>query len=118
MTQKQFEQAYKEVNQEIASKDIELFKKCLRDYKQEQLEQQEKWKNVKEDAEERLRIIKLNLENLDNGNFKSIEERMDKSKKARSLSLVWNSFPMFEPITWNNNWTTGTYTVNGKTFYF
>ena len=116
MTQNEYKQAYKEVNQEIDDQKIKLFKEQVRAYKQEQLELQEKWKKNKEDAEENLRIIKLNLENLDSGKFDAIEERMQKSQKARQL-CYWQPFNIPNNF-WDITWTNGTYRVGDRTFYF
>lgn len=116
MTQ-EYKKAYQEVNKEIDNAKIEQFKKEVRAYKQEQLEQQERLKNEKEKIEEKLRIVKLNLENLDNGKFEAIEERMRKSDLAKQLStFTWINVPSI----WDTNWTGGTYrtSTNNRTFYF
>jgi hypothetical protein len=128
MTQveKQYQQAFEEVDKQINQEEIELFKKEARAFKQEQLEKQEKWKSVKEDAEENLRIIKLNLDNLDNGKFDAIKERMEKSKKAREMSNVYSSYQWVQyPAVirnWDITWLNGTYTVptagGNKIFYY
>lgn len=118
MTQ-EYKKAYQEVNKEIDGNKLEQFKKEVKAYKLEQLELQEKFKKEKENIEDKLRIVKLNLDNLDNGKFDAIEERMEKSELARQLStflpVLENSF-----ITnWNSTWTGGTYRlINGKTYYF
>jgi hypothetical protein len=110
-----------EINDELENKKREELKLQVRAYKQSQLEEQERLKAEKEKIEEKLRIIKLNLENLDKGNFQAIEERMRKSEQARGLSLIWNGFN-WSTSTWNPEWTSGTYIITTpfgkKTFYF
>jgi hypothetical protein len=112
----------KEVSQEITDKKLEERKNYVRAYKQEQLELQEKWKMEKEKAEETLRIIKLNLENLEKGNFVAIDERIRKSEQARGLSILWKGSCQNTSGTWNPEWTNGTYIIQtpfgNKTFYF
>lgn len=112
----QYDKAYQEVNKELENAKIEQFKKELKQYTQEQLDSEERLKADKEKIEEKLRIIKLNLDNLKNGKFEAIEERMKKSEVARQLSNVNFSFI---PSLWNDSFLNGTYiTWNGKTFYF
>ncbi len=121
MVDKQLMSAYKEVDNEIDNNKLELFKQEVKAYKLEQLNKQEELKSSKEKIEEKLRIVKLNLDNLDKGNFEAIEERMKRSENARLLSNFNFYVPdlgrVFDPI-----WTTGTFhvtTQNGKkTFYF
>ena len=113
----------KEINKEIDEKKLEERKNYVRAYKQEQLEAQEQWKAKKEEAEDKLRIIKLNLENLDKGNFEAIDERIRKSEQARGLSLVWNGGSFSGTLTGNFNpsWTSGTYVIQtplGKKIYY
>jgi hypothetical protein len=109
----------KEINKEIDDKKLEERKNYVRAYKQEQLEAQEQWKAKKEEAEDKLRIIKLNLENLDKGNFEAIDERIKKSEQARGLSFIWDGTCVNS--TWNPNWTSGTYVIQtplGKKIYY
>lgn len=110
-----YKKAYSEVDKELSSEKIELFKKEVKDYKLEQLEAQEQLKKKKEEIEDKLRIIKLNLENLDNGKFEAIEERMKKSQIARELTK--HTFTTI-PGVWHDDWVNGTYTTTNKIFYF
>lgn len=140
------EQIIKEINREIDEQKLNKLKEQVKAYKLEQLELQEKYKAEKEKVEEKLRIIKLNLENLDRGNFEAIEERMKKSELAKATDTekriekmieIWREYhPYFQPIVWSKLynqppysvvwWDTmigGTYNVTTtsgeiKTFYF
>ncbi len=112
---KEYKQAYQEVNDEFQQQKIEKFKVELKKYKLEQLQFQENFKQQKQDIEEKLRIIKLNLDNLDKGDFKAIEERMKKSEKAKDLTQT--SFTWI-PKWFDDSWTAGTFPVGNKTFYF
>ncbi len=132
----QNEQIIKEVNREIDEVKLTELKKEIRAYKLGQLEEQERLKAEKEKIEEKLRIIKLNLENLDKGNFEAIEERMRKSEQARQVDPLkqiekivekwcplFPTLPVYPPNPWITWWTndasSGTYTtLGGKTFFF
>lgn len=106
----------KEIDNEINNERLSKFKEELKNYKLEQLKWQEQLKEQKEHIEDKLRIVKLNLENLDKGNFDAIEERIRKSQEARQLSNV--NFTWI-PDWFNESWTRGTFTLpNGKIFYF
>lgn len=111
-----YKKAYQEIDKEMNNDKLELFKKEVKAYKLEQLEAQERLKSEKEKIEEKLRIVKLNLDNLDAGKFEAIEERMRKSEMARQLTVFnWTGFPN----VWDTTWTSGTFTLpNGKIFYF
>lgn len=106
----------KEIDNEINNEKLNKFKEELKRYKLEQLERQEWLKEQKEKIEDRLRIVKLNLENLDKGNFDAIEERIQRSEEARQLSTInWSWIPSI----FNEAWTRGTFQLpNGKIFYF
>lgn len=115
----QNEKIIKQINEELENQKLEKLKQEVKAYKLEQLNLQEKLKEEKEKIEEKLRIVKLNLENLDNGKFDAIEERIKKSETAKQLSNFF--FPT--NTIWNPSWTTGTYTIRtsggiNKTFYF
>lgn len=134
------EQIIKEVNKELDQEKLEELKKQVRAYKLEQLELQEKYKAEKEKVEEKLRIVKLNLENLDKGDFSAIEDRMKKSEIAKTTDIekriekvieIWKGWFPIQPfviptypqlnnpwITWYDSVTNGTFNLeNGKTFY-
>lgn len=137
MTLNENKKLVQEINDEFENKKREELKIQVRAYKQSQLEEQERLKSEKEKIEEKLRIIKLNLENLDKGNFEAIEERIKKSEMARQvdpvkqvekITAIWNEhWPIWQRqvwphITWTDTesflGTTGTFQVGNKTFYF
>lgn len=119
---KQIEQAYKDVEQELQSKQLEE----LKGYFRATLSKIEEKKKEKERIEEELRVLKLDLEDMKNGKFDSIQERQRKSPLAGLVSQVTvPTFPQpwFSPtISGGANWFSGTYSVttNGetKTYYF
>jgi len=135
MTQQEYTDAYKLAEKEISDTKLSSLKENIKAYKLEQLTEQEKWKTKKEEIEEKLRIIKLNLENLDKGNFEAIEERMKKSEVAKMIDTekrvekviqIWRemwpvpTYPRYpEPfITWCGDATSGTFPVGKKIYYF
>jgi hypothetical protein len=125
MSTEQNKQIIKEINKEITEAELTELKTQVRAYKQSQLEQDEQLKREIAEREEKRRIIKLNLANLDKGDFSAIEERMRKSKVAQELSLIWgNLHDSTVNLTgfFNPNWTTGTFQIKtpfgNKNFYF
>jgi hypothetical protein len=120
-------EAYKQAEKELLEGQV----KKVKGYILETLQKLEDKKQEKEKVEEQIRILKLDLEDLRNGRFEKIEERIEKSKVARGISV--------NPIVYNNgiitgttstgreigndvvwvNYTSGTYTLsNGTNFYF
>jgi hypothetical protein len=89
--------AYEQAEKELLDKKITEVK----GYILETLEKIEKKKKEKELIDEELRILKLDLEDLRNGKFDKIEERIRKSKVANQVSI---SFP--------NPWWTVNSTTN------
>jgi len=144
----QNEKIIKQINEELENQKLEKLKREVRAYKLEQLELQEKKKTEKEKLEEELRIIKLNLENIDKGNFEAIEDRKKNSSVAKNqdpvqrverIIEIWRDWhyspPQYyqPPVIWStsgenliqyftnavSNATSGTFNLsNGKTFYF
>lgn len=114
MTQQQNKKIVDDVNKELEQGKLEKIKREVRVYKQEQLEQQEFWKSKKEEAEENLRKIKLNIENLDSGDLAAIDERMRKTE-GKCFNLLTSAGQRYDP-----SWARGTYifTYLGKTYKF
>lgn len=106
----------------------------VKGYILETLEKMEAKKRDKELIEEELRILKLDLEDLRKGNFDKIEERKEKSKVARNISVMINHDPGCGLQSWSSlnyssvgsnlggdwkTYTAGTYKLgNGTVFYF
>lgn len=119
-------EAYKLAEKEMLEKKVTQVK----GYILETLERIEETKKKKERIEEELRVLKLDLEDLRNGNFEKIEERIQKSPIAKQISVhipsVFNSVMTNAGWTgtnqsWITDWnnlTGGTYTTSNKTFYF
>ena len=107
-------EAFKKAEQELLDKKVNEVK----GYILETLEKIEQKKKDKEKIEEELRILKLDLEDFRNGKFDKIEERINKSKLARQVSVNFTGF--HPPFTGDwLNWTSGTYPTNsGTIFYF
>lgn len=121
MTEKTYQDAYKQVNKELADEESKKIKEAVKAYKTEQLTNQEYWKKRKVEAEENLRIIKLNLDNLDKGKFEAIKERIEKSEKAKGLTRgrLWTQNWTIPLDAWDVEWTLGTFrTPDGKVYYF
>lgn len=108
-------EAYKQAEKELLEKRVNEVKGFIL----ETLEKIERKKKEKARIEEELRVLKLDIEDMKNGKFDKIEERIEKSKVARGISVI--SFP--SPFYWDGNsnvWNglvSGTYTVNGRSFY-
>lgn len=93
-------QAYEQAQKEMLENRV----KEIKGYILETLEKIEEKKKVKERVEEELRILKLDLEDLRNGKFDKIEERLIKSKKARDVSVIqevhfYSASPNFTTIS-------------------
>jgi predicted nuclease with TOPRIM domain len=119
MTQEIHKEAFKQAEKELLESRI----KEIKGYILETLEKIESKKKEKERIEEELRVLKLDLEDLRNGKFDKIEERIKKSELARNTTAIRvMSFYSSSPIFTNPNWielTSGTYTLgNGTSFYF
>lgn len=122
MTKEVLKQAFEDVQKEISSKEIEIYK----EYFKKTLQKIEEKKKQKEQIEEELRILKLDLDELKEGKLEKIKERQVKSELANKVSVVkfsqkqiLNNFPV--------NWYTGTYIISCtnntqgnfyRTFYF
>lgn len=111
-----YKEAYKQAEQEMLDKKVEEVK----GYIKETLEKIEQTKKEKANVEERLRILKLDLEDLKNGKFDKIQERARKSDLARETTVVgikpftnYNISSGFWPEA-----TSGTYQVTTGTVYY
>ena len=108
-------EAYKQAEKELLEKRVNEVKGFIL----ETLEKIERKKKEKARIEEELRVLKLDIEDMKNGKFDKIEERIEKSKVARGISVI--NFP--SPFYWDGNqnvWNgliSGTYTVNDRSFY-
>ena len=115
-----FQKAYEQAEDEIKDKDIEK----LKDYFKLILTKIEEQKKVKEGADEKLRILKLDLEDLKLGKIEKIKERYQLSPVAKSVLPLpsWAGDIMLCSYTTQPNWFNGTYNIttggNIKTFYF
>lgn len=133
------QEAFKQAEKELLESKI----KEVKGFILETLENIERKKKDKEKIEEELRVLKLDLEDLKQGKFDKIEERRNKSKISRAISvdpsnLVHAIYSGTQALTGTSgsgltqslgNWqtyTTGTYLVNyhdsngvniNKTFY-
>lgn len=109
-------EAYKQAEKELLEKRVNEVKGFIL----ETLEKIEHKKSEKAKIEEELRVLKLDIEDMKNGKFDKIEERIEKSRIARNVSIFIPhlNWPI-ENVT--NTWPsliTGTYTVtNGRSFY-
>lgn len=119
MTDKQIKQGFKEGEDAFNSRIIDLVKRQTLDT----LEAIEDEKKVKSASEERLRILKLDLEDLKAGRIEKIQERIKKSPVAKECSMVNPGILIgsrnlrYTPEFFTNA-TTGTYiTTSGTSFY-
>jgi hypothetical protein len=80
LNKKAFEQAEKEL--------FDKRVKIAKDYILQTLEKIEEKKKEKAKVEEELRVLKLDLEDIRKGNFKSIEERVEKSSVAQDITVI------------------------------
>jgi hypothetical protein len=80
LNKKAFEQAEKELFDKQVKK--------AKDYILQTLEKIEQKKKEKSKVEEELRVLKLDLEDMRKGNFKSIEERVEKSIVAQEVTVI------------------------------
>jgi tRNA U34 5-carboxymethylaminomethyl modifying enzyme MnmG/GidA len=118
MTEKNIQkEAYEQAERELLQAKVEEAKK----YVLETLNRIELKKEERSKIEEELRVLKLDLEDLRNGNFHKVKERQEKSDVAKRVGV---------PIRYNFvittarnsdwfDWTGGTYRLlNGKNIYF
>lgn len=129
-------EAYKQAEKEMLENRV----KEVKGYILETLEKIEAKKKEKAKVEEELRVLKLDIEDLRNGNFDKIDERIEKSSVARGVSVIihnHNVMPLVERFPLlsgsmndiatstlaigGNGWlsaTAGTYeTTSGNAFY-
>ena len=112
-------EAYKQAEKELLEKRVNEVKGFIL----ETLEKIERKKKEKARIEEELRVLKLDIEDMKNGKFDKIEERIEKSSVARGVSIVVSPGWSDTLNTWNNQNVTwpglvsGTYMVNGRSFY-
>jgi uncharacterized membrane protein len=110
-------EAYKQAQDLLLQERIGI----IRDYITNTLRKIEEKKEQKEKIEEELRILKFDLEDLQNGKFEKIKERKEKSPTASNITAVrvlpdFNFLPNDNLLQWRE-WTGGTYNTQHKTFY-
>jgi len=120
-------EAFKQAEKELLEQQVEKVKGFIL----ETLKKMEVKKKEKEKIDEELRILKMDIEDLRNGRFDKIEERIEKSKVARGVSVnPFVNLAMNQQLGLNHfsnqsqcinaNWfvaTSGTYDANGKVYY-
>lgn len=116
-------EAYKQAEEALAKEKVEVVK----GYILNTLKKIDETKKRKETIEEELRILNKDLEDLRNGDFSKIEERINKSALAKSISQVpvnmqyatvtTTSNPTVSHTAYWNNATSGTYATNCRTYY-
>jgi hypothetical protein len=124
-------EAFKQAEKELLELQVEKVKGFIL----ETLKKMEVKKKEKEKIDEELRILKMDIEDLRNGRFDKIEERIEKSKVARGVSV--NPFTIngqngqqlgvttvgysmtstANCLNWQNA-TSGTYQLGDKIIYF
>jgi len=115
------QEAYKQAEKELMEGKV----KHIKGFILETLEKIEKKKAERDRINEEIRILNLDLEDLRSGKFEKIEDRIEKSKVARGVSIDFDKFinDVF-PSNFTNsshiipNWnelTAGTYIVNCST---
>ena len=124
MSDKQLnKEAYKQATEQIEQEKINLIKGYITNI----LKAIEENKEKKAKIEERLRVLKKDLEDLQNGNFDQIEERIEKSPTAKDLSVTtfngrshpFSTLPIGLELT-SVSWpsvTAGTYRTNTTVYY-
>jgi hypothetical protein len=78
------QEAFKEAEKEFKKDQITEIKNIMKNILQKIQDEKEK----KERAEENIRLLKLDMDDLRNGKIEKIQERHDKSKKARDISPI------------------------------
>lgn len=118
-------EAYKQAEKELLEKRVNEVKGFIL----ETLEKIERKKKEKAKIEEELRVLKLDIEDMKNGKFDKIEERIEKSSVARGVSIViphiqWGDVAVtsvWDNTNITNSWpslVSGTYTTaTGRSFY-
>lgn len=111
-------EAYKQAEKELLEGKVQKVK----GYILETLKKLERKKQDKELIEEEIRILKLDLEDLRQGKFDKIEERIENSWVAKGLGnhlhFQINSQTALPPgWNWADN-TAGTYNTGYKIYYF
>lgn len=104
------QQAYEQAEKELLDKKVLEVKNFL----VQTLEKIEQKKKEKSRIEEELRILRMDTEDLKNGNFNKIEERNKKSSVARNIS----AYKTIIPIECIGMITTGTYRTSSGTYYY
>ena len=107
-------QAYEQAEKELLEQQV----KKVKGYILETLRTIEQVKEDKTKAEERLRVLKLDLEDLKKGKFDKIEERQEKSKVARGISVVprTTGHVTLSSSSWGGL-VEGTYNTGSGTYY-
>ena len=115
---KKYVKAFEMAQDEVTNSGLEDIK---REFKQV-LSLIEQKKQQKEQIEEEIRVLKLDLEDMKAGKFDKIKQRQDNSSMAKRVSPVTMSYnPQaledWWKQTWNITWTNGN-DVQRKTFFF
>lgn len=119
--------AFKEAQQTFSDKRKEFVK----GYILKTLENKEIWKAKKAEADEALRIIGMDLDDLKEGKFDNIQERQRKSSFAQRVSIPIQpvisifsdsssaSTPMYPQANWTlaATWFSGTYPTATRVYY-
>ena len=117
MTQKKLaEEAYKQVQDELSSEQLGIIKDAML----KTLRAIDNQKEVVAKEQEKLRVLKLDLEDLQAGKLDKIKERQAKSQVACKISVI--QMPMFDNSIFSGNlsWpqiTSGTYYTGTRTYY-
>jgi len=120
------EQIFKELQKEENEKEEQKRKQKVKSMMHDILQKMQIQKQKKQEAEDALRILKLDLDDLRSGKIEKIKERHQSQRATKLIPLQdswfnfqWINFPDYR---WWTESTSGTYTVdvNGitKTFYF
>ena len=102
----------KEALQEIEDDKAKKVKEEFKQYFSDTLQEMEIQKKNKETAEEKIRILKKDLDDLKEGNLAQIKERQEKSPLAKETSrvIIKNTIAV-KVIKADPNWFHGTYNV-------
>jgi len=118
-------QGFKQGQEEFNKKLVELVKKMTLDT----LNKLEELKKEKAVVEEKIRILKMDLDDLEAGKVDRIRERQEKSRTAGQVSQIdWHGLCQdcatvtTEGLQWTYtipmNLTSGTYTTNSGTIFY
>lgn len=108
MSQDINKEAFKQAEKELLENKV----KEVKDFILQTLNKIESKKKEKALVEEELRVLKLDLDDLRHGNFDKIEERREKSKVSRAVSIAMPTSFVGYTVTTAGNWqtlTAGTY---------